>query len=534
MPNILKIWGGRRIAGLWDFSRRVAGVKEVGLAQILPQNHPLGSSRVNFGDCNPRDIRKFIRRAVRLSGAGSPFERSDSFFQALSAAFGLDYGNDLTRQAEAAKIINLLVKNPKILSEALKVLPRYEKWTASGAHRFMPLALAVINMFRGKDIFEGSTIEELQAADPDFKYLLQVYPLYANPFGVPEKDIPVYRPSLILPAPDPSRTFRWLDIGSAPKTGGAPTLKILKRAFEIGLRGVDFEIYGTDVTMPIFEITPEGEIKHSQYYDKQTGWIKSQTDAEGIIYYNAALPSYNVMGEAFFPERSFDFISVCMTLHHLKKPNEELERLPFSSLNVVDPEGKSMGERIELPCSPSQQKVVDRLLGKLEVGGILFIDLHCFKPDIKYESENQFQNLYDLFFMVRKAAPGVYVMYDRHPIPFRPNLDEFSPQREHKFMEGLSTGRGVFYYHKGIKEIYPGRSEGFYKKIESLFDRADILGFRYQSFKKGIWGSIYKTVKAIRAKASLLEIFSIYLENVPPENPLKQSILADVQKLLNS
>lgn len=61
-----KIWFGTRIPGLHSFSRRVAGGSLVSLAELLHADHPRASLEINCEGLTPRDVRKLLRRAVRL------------------------------------------------------------------------------------------------------------------------------------------------------------------------------------------------------------------------------------------------------------------------------------------------------------------------------------------------------------------------------------------------------------------------------------------------------------------------------------
>jgi len=56
---------GERIIGLWGFSRKAAG-KQISLNKLLPPDHSLASLECNFAGMEPRAVRDFLRKAIRL------------------------------------------------------------------------------------------------------------------------------------------------------------------------------------------------------------------------------------------------------------------------------------------------------------------------------------------------------------------------------------------------------------------------------------------------------------------------------------
>ena len=169
-----------------------------------------------------------------------------------------------------------------------------------------------------------------------------------------------------------------------------------------------------------------------------------------------------------------------------------------------------------------------RLLNKLNVGGMLFVNIFFPGPDIHRHS--------DMFFIVRKAATDLFVVYDRAPIPFMPKVNNFSPLRELNLIKGRQEPHGFYiklsdFCNPGIISIYPGQPDEFYLQIEKLFDRADLLVLRHQIWGKGAWGSVVKVAQATRDRRPLTEMLAIYLENVPATDPLKIELLADANKL---
>ena len=477
---------------------------------------------------SPQGTKLFLKRMNILTGLGF----NNAVLQALSALFGIDEGNDDKRMAAARKIIPHLTANPQILRKAIELLPSYKAWTASSAHRFMPLALAVVNMFEERDIFSPTPIPRLVHANPVFAYLGNEYQLLANPQDVPAEFVPTSHPSLVLPRPLPAPAFRWLDIGSAPKAAGAPTLIALKSALDSLLPGLNFEYYGSDIAVPYFGITPAGEIGFSHFVEATSGKIRGKTTIGGITYLDATLPQYDVTQAGFMAGETFDFISLCQILHHLKQgPFQEIS---LSSKNITDPAGNNMEEKLKIHFTPAQQGAVDRLLERLSIGGIMFINVTSLRPVPEFSLQYITENNFDMFFVVQRKSEHHYILYADHPIPFRPNDDLFAPHIGVQLVNGLDSGPAKIFYHPGVRSIYPQRPGKFYQEVSNLFARADILAYQYQGWKKGIWGTVLEVVDAIREKKPLPEIFKIYLKNVPDNHPLKQSILKEARKLAHS
>ena len=529
LRSLIQLYTGRRIPGLWKFSRQIAGKHDIKLNSVMKHSPSKGYLEVDL--TSPRKMRTFLRKEIRSSG------KAKAFLEATSAVFGLDSGDDDERQEGSRKLlINLMndpIKGPQYFQELLEIIPKYPAWTASGKHRFAPLALAVVNMFQGRNIFDGGPIEQVIQADSDLKYLSEMYPYYAKPNNVPARYVPSYLPELQLPMPPEKDIYSWLDIGSAPKTGGAPTLNALRSAFHKCLPDLNFEFHGTDLAMPVFELTAEGKIERSKYFDNRTGWIKPRTEVNGANYYDASLPEYNVMNDGFFGKKKFDFISACMVMHHLIDPpvpsGAGLPRMPLSSLNILDMNGENIRDKTKIYMAASQQQVVDRLLGKLEVGGMLFLNAYICPLVNQTDDDYINEDNTDMFFIILRSAENKFVLYDEHPIPFRPNGDAFTPFGEQHFMDGHKHPLSYF-DHSGIRSVYPGISNEKKLEIENLFARADLLAFRYQGWKKGVWGSAGNAISEIKKRSPLQEILRAYLRNVPEDDALKQELLADAER----
>ncbi len=61
-----RLYCGPRIQGLWRFSREKTRYPSVALDEVFPPNHPLAQKKAAFHLMPPREIRSFVRHAIRL------------------------------------------------------------------------------------------------------------------------------------------------------------------------------------------------------------------------------------------------------------------------------------------------------------------------------------------------------------------------------------------------------------------------------------------------------------------------------------
>ncbi|MBI1870652.1 MAG: AAA family ATPase [Chlamydiae bacterium] len=441
-----------------------------------------------------------------------------NILEGIAAIFGLDFANDDERHREAGKILSIVAALPETRrKEVLENIVRFLKfmtWHASGEHRFMPLALAVVNMFEGRDIFSREPIVRFIQINPQFRYLLDMYHLYANPFGVEAEWIPTHLPSLHLSIPHKDH-YRWLDIGSAPKAYGAPTLNLLRKTFEEALPGTHFSYEGTDAFFPSYSLE-SGEIRESAFNSADFR-ERGQTDVEGVTYLDARIPQNDVMSESFMQNRSaesFDFISLSMTLHHLKKPDEGVERRFLAKgVDWVDESGNAIQPFYLL--TQTQQEVVERLLKRLSHQGVCFLNLP--RGEIYFENQNE-----DLYLVIQRVGENQYCLY-QEAIPFQPEYEVYSS------VEFLITGLSFPGYNtSGIRSLYPDETNAFFTEINKWLYRADLLVCHYQGRDAFPWASVRAAVRAINERKGLVEIFSAYLHLVPEDEPLKSRILEGV------
>jgi hypothetical protein len=333
-----------------------------------------------------------------------------------------------------------------------------------------------------------------------------------------------------------------LDVATAPKEKGSPTLNMLKKAFSACLGGTNFELYGTDIALPYFKMAADGSVEYSDYVDPRTGKFREKTVLAGVRYFLALKPSYNALSDECFKAEHFDFISICMALHHLRLDGEKDKLMPLSTLNIISPEGERLNDKIKLLMAPSTQKAVDRLLSRLNIGGILFVNpFFASRPDqpeeLAKKVKEQMHNNSDMFFIIRRETENTFTLFDRFPIPFQVKDCEYSPSKDWGMIGGRKESIGVYqkateYLSPGIVSVHPGGTQGFYREIQGLLNRADLLVFRYQSWGKGIWGSALKAIEAIKGYKNLTEILEIYMENVPHDNQLKLELLKEAKDLI--
>lgn len=472
------------------------------------------SIRAAIASLNQSNILGYIARSAKDDYF---FGNERGVILALSSIFGIDEPNEDQRERAIREVIVpllLLPENREKLQKVIQLLPGYKKWTASGAHRFIPLVLAVRNMLSRVNIFGTRNI-----TDSIRGYMLDESPFYSNPFGVLPGNVPVYLPNLYVKVPERTE-YKWLDIGSAPKRNGAPTLNVLKD----NLPGV-FRFYGIDILMPYYEIR-DGKIVRSKYYRKEENVVN------GVVYYNGKNPRFNVLSDDFLPDELFSFISICMTLQQLND-GQRYSSLPFTTHRVLDSKGRNFGWRGKVRTTKSQQAVVDRLLSHLEIGGVLFLDPHSYHPNADHEKAMLDENNYDLFFVIQRISKDTFVIYEKTPIIFRPDRDRYSPSLNIGFIEGYHEPRVDFYHHDGIRAILDLSLEEDVTRLQELFFRADLLAVRYQAWKKSVWGSVVAVVRAIRRHKSLMKVFKAYLRNVPDygiDAKLKNELLREVRE----
>ncbi|MFC1667908.1 LOG family protein [Chlamydiota bacterium] len=436
-------------------------------------------------------------------------------FEFIAGIFGIDKGNDDERHNEARKCLEAFYKldrdkREEYFTEIKKMAP-YFTWTASGKHRFMPLALAVINQMSGNNLFDVSILSRLKGTDLIFKKLTAISPVYDT------RDSEAFVPQLqLIPHSAEKKNFRWLDIGSAPKRGGAPTLNLLDKSFRELLPDTLFEFVAVDLFYPLLQLSEDDKVVKSEYmfrdgiYNKENMTFVKSFFSDSPQYN----PTHNIMDKEF-DLGTFDYISLCMTLHHLRHEGELFREITLvKDFRLVDEMGLPYTRKYFL--YQSQQDLLTRLFDSLNDNGVFFLTI---VPGWHYI--NEVISFSDVFVVIQRKG-DLFIVYE-NVLPFRPNKEPFTTE-DYLFDPVVPT-----YQNRGIKGLYPGASDTWYKEVKSLLLEADKLAYRYQKLAHSIWARIWEVSQTIgmdpNTTITLGEIFSIYLQDVPDENERKASIL---------
>jgi len=443
-------------------------------------------------------------------------------YEAAAGLFGFDAGDDEERYEEGKRLLQLLFDRG-LADQAIKEL-NFFTFTASGAHRFHPLALAITNALDGKDIFSPEKIPNMIQFDETMRYLEDKYHMYADP---DLSDLPKVK--LVIPRKEEG--YRWLDIGSAPKVQGAPTLNFIKNFFE-GYQKIPLEVVGTDVFFPRFQENADGTISENEDYNFNK---EEPVEFNGVQYKNAALnPEANIM-DSSFNLGQFDFISIVKALHHLKHKDELFTYGPLTNLNLqYQKDGKRFGSfPKQYYLTPTQRRVINRLLQSLKVGGTLFLNpTYAFNlPENIPNKEAVYQEGFadrsnaDLFLIIQRTAENEFVIYDE-AIPYRPNLSPF-----YAGYVVIDAFPDIFNI-PALSSLYPEleTDTDLMAQVVDFVKRADAIVYRHQSLDKDAWGSIFQAGQAKKEGKRLPEIMRVYMANVPDGNPKKIALLKGVDE----
>ncbi|MFH1715520.1 MAG: hypothetical protein ABH857_04960 [Elusimicrobiota bacterium] len=458
------------------------------------------------------------------------------FWDNVDTVFGIDEVNSLHRASKGADIMTELFKEDvetqdMILAEVINVLNSNITYTASGAQRFMPVALAVINMF------EGKALQRLPDELSGFRdTMLRNYLLYnrnAESMGGIRYNEDEYEffdaPCAVsaLPAPGHAgrKKFRWLDIGSAPKCAdagkkaGASTLNLLKNVFTgygtFNEQGITFDFVGTDVIFPSYQYNPGSpKNKFKRVYSTVRG-NESKEEVSSVEYWNGLNPKYNVMSDEFAGytgDEKFDFISMCKVMHHLREWGDTVEMQALAK-TIKTGEGekainiKARG-RAEFYLSDAQRRVVERLLSSLNHGGYLFLDLSLPGQAVRHlDSRND-----DVFLIIRRIDDTHFKLFEQ-VIRYDPDGDCVYPHGEQLLDCPSSRPKGSRYFHKPMREQY-FLNDTEYDETKKLMRQADILAYTFQSRDNAAWHHMHKAVEAMNKGDGLREVFSVYLQGV--------------------
>lgn len=421
------------------------------------------------------------------SHTGSRYRR---LYDAMCGLFGVDIPNDTMRDVEGKRLLDLLYAqdNDALVQFAVDHLENYT-FVASGAHRYASLALAIKNQFRGRNLLDSKAVDEFSSvSSPVYDYLRQMHPFYAG--NVYDVERPARLPELkVLPPKkrDADKPYRFLDIGSAPKKDGAPSLNALRDMAEKDpdFKGKRFEIIGLDIFFPVFE-EKDGKVMIREDADqpqKEIGRLHF-FDSSKADYANVMSPGFNARKELGV----FDYIALTMTLHHLTDhENEKYGEMALANVPLYNEQGKPFEKKYVF--AETQQSVLTKLLESLDDRGIFFLNFWM-HPTIgrerlkaaglyeKYLEQLAISSNADTFIVIQRVG-GRFIVHEK-VISFRPNLEKEGSENF------LLNGKEVFYGYKRITDLYPGvQPDGGedYQKVRRLFQRekdrqAEAMGVR--------------------------------------------------------
>ncbi|MFH1790508.1 MAG: hypothetical protein ABH885_00785 [Candidatus Omnitrophota bacterium] len=476
-------------------------------------------------------------KAYRMSHRGFRLSiPADRYFvlEGVAGMFGVD--DNRVRYAKAYGILKAVAHaDPGTRADGLeRIVAGLRNFThaGSGAHRFAPLSLALVGAFKGRDVFDRDTAAELAGLGGDFSYLVGKYPMFANPRGIEAGNVPDHAPCLRLARPGAKERYRWLDVGSAPRNAGAPTLNLIRRAFDECLSASGrLEMCGTDVYFPMYRLSDSGEVVETKAFRFDPNG-RCLTDINGVDYYNATVPRNDVTSEDFDMGK-FDFISMCFVLHHLLPEGEKIRKTTLADLHLVDESGRAFSGQYWL--SPTQRRAVGNMLGSLALNGTLFLTMsqsHVAKPLFvgKERWNSDALDQADLFIVIQRTGENTFTVYDT-AIPMTPNEYAYPADR---FLLGPGPDKGPTIYRnmwktRGIKGAYPHESEAFYNEVRDLLKQAELAVYRFQKRDRSMYGRVYAAKTLINKGGNLTEVFEEYLRDVPFE--FKAGILRRVREL---
>ncbi len=453
-----------------------------------------------------RVTERLIRNPANLANRISGYR---PFYTGIATAFGIDRPTNEERFSFLhEQVFPLLIRpeNKYALDILTDKLPLFSHMSASSACRVYPLGLVVDNTLSGKGMFSTELIASLPQDVQD--HLTKEHPCYGNAYGLPEELCANDMQNIVIPIRIKS-TYRWLDIGTAPKTGGSPTLNALK-----SMLPDNFEFDGVDLAFPIFEII-DGEIARSEYVD-DTFNFREWASINGVNYLNANIPDYDIRSRSVFSGKTYDFVSVCMTMYQLAS-SSPFEISLFSSRNISGQNGAQF--TLQTRICREQVESIDNMLNLLNIGGVLFLD-PCFTL---HEDSVSHYYMTEMFFAIQRTGRDTYTLYDNCPIPF------VSQRRGVRYVKVLSVLTTALFRN------YPGlRKEA--KRILTLCDAADMIHYRNQRWNKCIY--FYEEDLAARIanrSIGLEELFRCYLSCVPnyggSDSELKRRIIQEVSSI---
>lgn len=406
--------------------------------------------------------------SLKLPDSGSKLH---IFLQTLTTIFG--FGGDIPNDSDRWRAfihtgIPALIdsKNKGCLDEIRRILPTFgNNFTASGRHRLYPAGIAVVNMINGRSVTD---ISWLPKDSDQYLYMTENHPttFSEDPSMCGNFDGSGVRIPLSINPGDV-----WLDIGSAPKTEGPPSLIGLRETLALDSAVPKLHWQAVDILFPHFRLNGK-TIAYSDYVDPLDGQVcvKSSVEVGGIQCCNGFKPEFSVYNDAFDRAPKVKFLTLARTFHHLTGKDDPKSKTwqRFTDRKIIDQHGTEMTDtKLALPIVPAQRMVMNRLLDRLAIGGLFIGELEPFHSP--WINDN-------ILTIIRRVDESTFQLYDQTPINYRPERDTYTPidrfirpntPTEIKFL--LYAAQYAVFRNLGWKKSYWGAEDRVQQKIAEWF-----------------------------------------------------------------
>ena len=387
----------------------------------------------------------------------------------------------------------------------------------TGIHNYAVFPPFVANLLEGRDLFSRQPLARLARIRPDVYGTRPARPHSSPPAGVATR-----APSLHL-EPLPRRRHRWLDIGAGVKADGPPGLGLVRECLSRLLPARRFEYLATDVFVPPLAFTGARIVgtgsKHRGF--DATGRLVLR----GVTVCNARFPENDVESAAFSLGR-FDVISMAFVLPSLGRRDERASLAPISpDIASVGRDGEATEGSPAFWLTPSLRALLVRVLGSLEMQGVLFLQLlegagwrGC-EPRIRYRN-------FSFYLVLQRVGRDRYHLHEQ-VVPFLLGGRPFS----------LSTlllhppGDGDTFQNVGIPARFPHLDGTGLRRTERWLRSADDLVFRTQRVNRSQAAAGLRAVQALNAGEDLGAVLAAYLADVPDRDLHKGRLLARIGRL---
>ena len=384
----------------------------------------------------------------------------------------------------------------------------------TGIHNYAVFPPLVANLLEGRELFSRQPFARLARIRPD------VYG--ARPRGAPPAGPSTRAPALHL-EPPPRRPHRWLDIGAGVKADGPPGLCLVRECLSKLLPARGFEYLATDVFVPPLAFTGTRIVgtgrKHRQF--DATGRLALR----GVTVCNARFPE-NDVGNAAFSLGRFDVISMAFVLPSLGRREERASLAPISpDIVSVGRDGEVTEGNPAFWLTPSHRALLARVLGSLELRGVLFLQLlegagwrGC-EPRIRYRN-------FSFYLLLQRVGRDRYHLHEQ-VVPFLLGGRPFS-------LSALllrPPGEGDTFRNVGIPARFPHLDGAALRRTQRWLRSADDLVFRTQRVNRSQAAAGLRAVQALNAGEDLGAVLAAYLAEVPDRDPRRERLLARIVRL---